>query len=249
MVEQSNKPAYLWLIVPMAVGVVICALVYFLTEISGTTALMILGLVELIAVILFFAVRTLLPVANTKAGWADPVINPDKARKAAGDCEPGLSDDFISDTGRVAEEELAGEFLHMGRLLLKSDRFNEARDAFNKAAKQDPGNSKVYNYLGIACGRLNLYDEAVDAYNKAIALDYDYASAHFNLASVYEQMNDEENAQAQWQRYLDIGNVVGERADMIERAQDRLSCLQSGKTRGRIKTGAHRKPDFEDEST
>ena len=51
---------------------------------------------------------------------------------------------------------------------------------------------------------------------------------HEEWLSIYEQMNDRESAISQWQRYVDVGKVVGERDDMLQRAQDRLDRLKDG---------------------
>lgn len=253
--RESSKLALHWLFVAMGiVGVAVMAL--FLRG-SLTLELFFTALLvsEGVVAALFFLLRILMRSNDMPGGWADPVINK-KARWDIGSpedqddrypCESPLEGDgpveYLSDTGKVDDAELAGEFLQMGRLLLKSGRYTEAKSAFKKAHDQDPGNSKVYNYLGISYGRLNHFEEAVDAYNKAIALDYDYASAHFNLASVYDQMGDAQNAVNQWQRYLDVGKVVGERKDMLERARSRLDCLKNGTDRKRSRPIAPPEPE------
>lgn len=250
MAKRMNHLRYYLLFILLALVVAVSLLVYFFLHVSTIIFLSILGGGILLGLVGFASFQILWPPSTVIPGWSDPVINEKKAREIIGIKAPQVPSndrDFLSDTGRVDEADLAGEFLQMGRLLLKSERYSEAREAFIQATRQDPGNSKIYNYLGITCGRLNLYEEAIDAYNKAIALDYDYASAHFNLASVYEQISDTENAMTQWQRYLEIGQVVGEREDMLDRARDRLKVL--GKKTDKMKIKPQRQAHPENEST
>lgn len=248
MGQPSQKtPAGYWLVISIAIVFLILLILFFSTGLmpfSLFCGLTILGLG--ITTAGFFLLRLMLKNSSMPQGWAHPLLDAKKARKELGLPDKNLQvkgqdvrnsvgsqedDQYISDTDTLNVDELANEFIQMGRLLLKSGRYSEAKNSFLKATEQDPGNSKVYNYLGIACGRLNEHAQAVDAYNKAIALDYDYASAHFNLASVYDQLGDDENAITQWKRYLDVGKVVGERADMLERAKGRLQALKNGTDR------------------
>ena len=241
MIQHASSPAIHWLFIALGVVCVLFTAIFLIVGLTVEIFLTALGLGLALTVGGFMLLRLILRVSNMPSGWADPVIDSSKARKAAGlrkAREEALCDepiperpddvDYLSDTGSLKEEDLASEFLQMGRLLLKSGRYSEAKSTFEKAHVQDQANSKIFNYIGISCGRLNQFEEAVDAYNKAIALDYDYASAHFNLASVYDQMGDNLNAMTQWQRYLEVGKVLGERKDMLDRARDRLACLKKG---------------------
>ncbi len=241
---SEKTPSAYWLVGAIIAIVVLLLAAYLFTgflSIPLLAGLLVLGVGIVTAG--FFILRIFLKSSSMPQGWAHPVLSAKKARKELGlpekEARRDLSQDgpiqkdgkgieFRTDTDNLDPKDISGEFIQMGRLLLKSGRYPEAKEAFVKAAEQDPGNSKVYNYLGIACGRLNEHEEAVDAYNKAIALDYDYASAHFNLASVFDQIHDDKNAISQWKRYLDVGKVVGEREDMLERAKGRLQTLKNG---------------------
>jgi tetratricopeptide (TPR) repeat protein len=239
-VTIAQKPKFHWLLLLLAIAMIASIVARETMDMPGSIFIFVFLASLLLAGVLFFLMNKLLSQRSMPSGWAQPVLDPKRARKELGLPEDGASkptppetttDQYLTDDGAGNPEELAGEFLQMGRLLLKSGRYDEAKAAFDNAALQDPGNSKVYNYQGIAYGRLNEFDAAVDAYNKAIALDYDYASAHFNLASVFDQMNDSVNALEHWQRYLDVGQVVGERDDMLERARGRVRALKDGTDR------------------
>lgn len=242
---NQAKPGIHWLFIALAVVSAGIVVLYFSFNLDTSLfiGLMVGGIGLTVAI--FFVSRMAAESAKNPDGWADPVVDSKKARKemdlptkadkgadGSSRARPSASfEEYATELMDSEPIELVEEFLQMGRLLLKSGRYGEARDTFVQATQQDEGNSKAYNYLGIACGRLNLFDEAIDAYNKAIALDYDYASVHFNLATVYDQMNDKENALVQWKRYLEVGKVLGEREDMLDRAKGRLQALKEGTDR------------------
>lgn len=242
---DQSKPRIYWLFVVLAVVTVGLVALYFFLPLSTNHFLGLLTGAIGLTLAIFFISRAALQSPAKANGWADPVVDPKKARNELGLPEKvdneqedsplarpfSSSEEYATELMTPEPMELVEEFLQMGRLLLKSGRYGEARETFVQATQQDQGNSKAYNYLGIACGRLNLFEEAIDAYNKAIALDYDYASVHFNLATVYDQMNDRENALVQWKRYLEVGKVLGEREDMLDRAKGRLRALKEGTDR------------------
>ena len=58
-------------------------------------------------------------------------------------------------------------------------------DALGRAAKLDPQDAQIQNFLGIALSEKGLRGPAEAALRKAIQLDPGYASAHANLAVAY----------------------------------------------------------------
>ncbi len=73
----------------------------------------------------------------------------------------------------------------LGRLKFRQKKFDEAIDAFSRAAKQDPQDAQVQNFLGLALSEKGLRGPAETALRKAIQLDPSYANAHNNLAVIY----------------------------------------------------------------
>ena len=55
-------------------------------------------------------------------------------------------------------------------------------DAFSRAAKLDPQDAQIQNFLGLALSEKGLRGPAETALRKAIQLDPGYANAHNNLA-------------------------------------------------------------------
>jgi tetratricopeptide (TPR) repeat protein len=75
--------------------------------------------------------------------------------------------------------------LVLGRLRFRQKKYDEAIDALSRAAKLDPKNAEVQNFLGLALSEKGLRGPAEAALRKAVELDPDYADAHNNLAVVY----------------------------------------------------------------
>jgi hypothetical protein len=73
----------------------------------------------------------------------------------------------------------------LGRLKFRQKKLDEAIDAFSRAAKQDPQDAQVQNFLGLALSEKGLRGPAETALRKAIQLDPGYANAHNNLAVIY----------------------------------------------------------------
>ena len=72
-----------------------------------------------------------------------------------------------------------------GYLEFRQQKYNEALDALSLAAKLDPKNARIQNYLGVILSHKGLNAEAEVALRKAIELEPGYGAAHNNLAVAY----------------------------------------------------------------
>ena len=79
----------------------------------------------------------------------------------------------------------AYSFFVLGRLRFRQKSYDEAIDALSRAAKLDPQDAQIQNFLGLALSDKGLRGPAETALRKAIQLDPGYANAHNNLAVVY----------------------------------------------------------------
>jgi len=73
----------------------------------------------------------------------------------------------------------------LGALKHRQGKFDEAVEILSRAAIADPKNAEVQNYLGLSLSQKGLRAPAETALRKAIQLQPNYASAHYNLAVVY----------------------------------------------------------------
>nr|MBA2406466.1 alkaline phosphatase family protein [Chitinophagales bacterium] len=95
-------------------------------------------------------------------------------------------------------EEKAGHMsqLHvqLGRIYLRSQRFEDAKRAFTKALAIDPQDANAHHGLAISQLRQNLHEEAAESALNAIGLLYFYPSAHYTLAEALMNMGEYERA-------------------------------------------------------
>jgi tetratricopeptide (TPR) repeat protein len=95
----------------------------------------------------------------------------------------------------------------LGRLEFLHEKYDEALDALSRAAKLDPRNPEIQNYLGVTLSHKGLRKQAETALRKAIQLDPNYGPAHNNLAVIYISQMPPLVELARWhyQKALDAG--------------------------------------------
>lgn len=100
--------------------------------------------------------------------------------------------------------DLAPVYPKLGRLYLRTQTYNRARYVLEKAAQLYPNEPDVLNDLGIAFFYLGRFDRAASQFDAALALNPDYAPAHFNRALCRRAMGDETGAQSALDRFLQL---------------------------------------------
>jgi tetratricopeptide (TPR) repeat protein len=95
----------------------------------------------------------------------------------------------------------------LGHLEFLREKYDEALDALSRAARLDPRNPEIQNYLGVTLSHKGLRKQAETALRKAIQLDPNYGPAHNNLAVIYisQQPPLVELARWHYQKALDAG--------------------------------------------
>ena len=73
----------------------------------------------------------------------------------------------------------------LGNLKFRQAKYDEALDALSRAAKVDPKNPEVQNFLGLTLSEKGMRTAAETAFRKAIMLKPDYGGAQNNLAVFY----------------------------------------------------------------
>ena len=114
---------------------------------------------------------------NPRHGEA--LLNRGSARAALGQAAEALAD---FDAVLALAPGHAGALYNRGNALSDLGRYAQAIDSFAAALKAAPQNVKAWNNRGRALQALNRHREAVECFDQAIALQKDYADAHFNAA-------------------------------------------------------------------
>ncbi|HMC29064.1 MAG TPA: tetratricopeptide repeat protein, partial [Verrucomicrobiae bacterium] len=96
----------------------------------------------------------------------------------------------------------------LGYLRFKQQKYDEALDALSHAAKLEPENPEIQNYLGLTLGQKGLRGPAETALRKAIQMNPGYGSAHNNLAVIYLSQQPPAIELARWhyQKALAVGH-------------------------------------------
>lgn len=73
----------------------------------------------------------------------------------------------------------------LGNLKFRQEKYDEALDVLSRAAKLDPKNAEVENFLGLTLSQKGMRNAAETAFRKAVILDPNYGGAQNNLAVFY----------------------------------------------------------------
>ena len=75
-----------------------------------------------------------------------------------------------------------------------------------EAAGLNPNNEYIYNKLGIAYSRLQLYEDATNAFIRSIGLNPKYPYSYNNLGSVYFALNNKKKAESYFRKAISLKN-------------------------------------------
>ena len=99
--------------------------------------------------------------------------------------------------------EFSGPMTDLAILYAQSHQRSQAIAGLTKAVAANPRNAVAWNWLGSLYREVNDYPHAEQAYQQALAVKPDYASAHLNLAILYDvAMKRPQDALSQYREYL-----------------------------------------------
>ena len=102
----------------------------------------------------------------------------------------------------------------MGFLKFRQQKYDDALDVLGRAAKLDPRNAEIQNYLGLTLSQKGMRAAAETALRKAIEINPTYASAHYNLAVVYVMQKPPAVALARWHYDKALANGLPKNPEM-----------------------------------
>jgi len=115
-------------------------------------------------------------------------------------------------------------FTNLGLAYFKLKKMDLAEQAFQEAISRSKKDAVAYNHLGILLRYKGQFEEARKRYQRAIAIDSDYAYAHLNLGILFDiYLQDLKMALQQYQKYQAlIGEEDKQVAGWIADIQRRL---------------------------
>lgn len=108
---------------------------------------------------------------------------------------------------RLSFPWISQNFYDRGWKAQQSNDFNRARQSYKQALKFNPNDARIYNNLGILCQNLNDWSGAMGYYQKALEIEED-AGTLYNLAQLYEQMEDFDRAEDQYEKAIALGGAT-----------------------------------------
>ncbi|MFM8830826.1 MAG: tetratricopeptide repeat protein, partial [Spartobacteria bacterium] len=75
--------------------------------------------------------------------------------------------------------------VNLGNVYCRQGRFDDSISLLERVLKVDSKNSVAHNYLAIALGKKGDTAKAEESFRASLAINPNYANAHFNLAVMY----------------------------------------------------------------
>jgi tetratricopeptide (TPR) repeat protein len=75
--------------------------------------------------------------------------------------------------------------INLANVYCRQGRFDDSIAILNRVITADPKNAAAHNYLAIALGKKGDTAKAEESFRESLAIDPNYANAHFNLAVMY----------------------------------------------------------------
>ncbi|HYB50107.1 MAG TPA: tetratricopeptide repeat protein [Burkholderiaceae bacterium] len=127
--------------------------------------------------------------------------------------------------------ELGGPHANLGMIYRRADKTPQAVSELEFAVRDSPLQPVYWNQLGIAYRQQGQFGKARQAYERAIALDPNYASANLNLGILFDlYLWDSQRALELYDRYLTLSGgdekVSKWVADLKNRARERTAVAR-----------------------
>jgi cytochrome c-type biogenesis protein CcmH/NrfG len=143
-----------------------------------------------------------------------------------------------SGSPRPIPKEMLEGMLRAAHASLDAGRYQEAIAAYKAVLKREPQNVDAITHLGVILALAGHTDGALEALDKALAIDPDYAHALWDKARILaEQRHDYAGAIAAWERFVAVGPPGPDREQAQARIGEAKSRLAETSSPGRPAPG------------
>ena len=106
-------------------------------------------------------------------------------------------------TSSKSTKRKAGDY-ELGVKAVKAANYEKAIKRLSKVVSAKPGNADAWNYLGFSQRKLKRFDQALGAYQKALAIDPNHRGANEYLGELYLQTGDLAKAKERLKKLDDV---------------------------------------------
>ena len=132
---------------------------------------------------------------------------------------------FVLSVGLVSAAMAAGSTspskpskLAVAEKAVKAGNYNRAIELLQKVVAGDSQNANAWNYLGFSQRKLKKFDQALGAYQKALAIDPEHRGANEYLGELYLQTGNLAKAKERLKKLDDVCTFGCEELDDLKQA-------------------------------
>ncbi len=142
---------------------------------------------------------------------------------------PGPAPGSAATSSRPIPKEMLEGMLRATHTSLDAGRYQEAIAAYKAVLARDPRNVDAITHLGVILAIAGHADGALEAFDKALAINPDYPHALWDKARVLaEQKQDPKGAIATWERFAKVVPPGPDRDQALAQIQEAKRRLASG---------------------
>ena len=108
--------------------------------------------------------------------------------------------------------------LQVAEKAIKAGNYNRAIELLQKVVASESQNADAWNYLGFSQRKLKRFDQALSAYQKALAIDPEHRGANEYLGELYLQTGDLAKAKERLKKLDDVCTFGCEEFDDLKQA-------------------------------
>ncbi|MFT5367290.1 MAG: tetratricopeptide (TPR) repeat protein [Candidatus Latescibacterota bacterium] len=127
---------------------------------------------------------------------------------ASGNNKPAMPASGGPPTANPVQQMAAERIYTQGAAQLRLNRFDPAKEAFDRALALNPKNADVFNGKGVIETKQRNYQTAIELFEKALAFDPNNAGFYLNKAIVYHLMGRKNDANIAYQKAISLDNSV-----------------------------------------